>query len=135
MGKSKPNAHVPYRDSNLTRMLQQALGGNSSTIMCCAIRPGDLYFEETCNTLKYADRAKKLRTKPTINEDPQDKIIRELREENERLKKGLGSGGAGADPEAQKKLQEAEEQMKRNQLMLEEMTKSYEDRLNEANAA
>ena len=135
MGKAKPGAHVPYRDSNLTRMLQQALGGNSSTIMCCAIRPGDLYFEETCNTLKYADRAKKLRTKPTINEDPQDKIIRELREENERLKKGLGSGGGAGDPEAQKKLQEAEEQMKRNQQMLEEMTKSYEDRLNEANAA
>jgi hypothetical protein len=59
--------------------------------------------------LKYADRAKKLRTKPQINEDPQDKIIRELREENERLKKGLGSGGSGGDPEAQKKLLEAEE--------------------------
>jgi len=102
--------------------------------MCCAIRPGDLYFDETCNTLKYADRAKKLRTKPTINEDPQDKIIRELREENELLKKGLGGGG-GSDPEAKKKLQEAEEQMKRNQQMLEEMTKSYEDRLNEANSA
>ncbi len=70
MGKSKAGAHVPYRDSNLTRMLQQALGGNSSTIMICAIRPGHTYFEETCNTLKYADRAKKLRTKPTINESP-----------------------------------------------------------------
>ena len=77
-GKAKPGAHVPYRDSNLTRMLQQALGGNSSTIMVCAIRPGHSYYEETLNTLKYADRAKKIKNKPTINESPQDKIIREL---------------------------------------------------------
>ena len=77
-GKAKPGAHVPYRDSNLTRMLQQALGGNSSTIMVCAIRPGHSYYEETLNTLKYADRAKKIKNKPIINESPQDKIIREL---------------------------------------------------------
>jgi hypothetical protein len=51
-------------------MLQQALGGNSSTIMVCAIRPGHLYYEETLNTLKYADRAKKIKNKPTINESP-----------------------------------------------------------------
>lgn len=85
-GKAKPGAIIPYRDSSLTRMLQQALGGNSSTIMICAIRPGHLYFEETCNTLKYADRAKKIKNTPTINESPQDKMIRELLEENKRLK-------------------------------------------------
>jgi hypothetical protein len=69
-GKAKKGAHVPYRDSALTRMLQQALGGNSSTIMVCAIRPGNTYYEETLNTLKYADRAKKIKNKPTINESP-----------------------------------------------------------------
>lgn len=69
-GKAKPGAFVPYRDSNLTRMLQQALGGNSSTIMICAIRPGNTYYEETLNTLKYADRAKKIKNKPTVNESP-----------------------------------------------------------------
>jgi hypothetical protein len=57
-GKAKKGGHVPYRDSTLTRMLQDALGGNSSTMMVCAIRPGDLYYDETLNTLKYADRAK-----------------------------------------------------------------------------
>ena len=77
-GKAKAGAFVPYRDSNLTRMLQQALGGNSSTIMICAIRPGNTYYEETLNTLKYADRAKKIKNKPVVNESPQDKIIREL---------------------------------------------------------
>jgi hypothetical protein len=81
--------------------------------MICAIRPGHLYFEETCNTLKYADRAKKIKCKPTINESPQDKLIRELMEENKRLKESLGTGGiisgGGSDPEAAKKLKEAEE--------------------------
>jgi len=54
--------------------------------MICAIRPGDLYYDETLNTLKYADRAKKIQNKPTVNESPEDKMIRELLEENKRLK-------------------------------------------------
>jgi len=65
-------------------------------MMICAIRPGNVYYEETLNTLKYADRAKQIKNKPVINENPQDKIIRELREENERLKAGGGGGGSGA---------------------------------------
>ena len=113
MGKAKKGAHVPYRDSQLTRMLQQALGGNSSTIMVCAIRPGHLYYEETLSTLKYADRAKKIKNKPTINESPQDKLIRELMEENKKLKAGIAPGsGGGDDPEAAAKLAEAEERMR-----------------------
>ena len=93
-------------------MLQQALGGNSSTIMICAIRPGHLYYEETLNTLKYADRAKKIKNTPTINEDADAKMIRELKEENEKLRKQLaagggGGGGGGADPEALKAAEEA----------------------------
>jgi hypothetical protein len=90
-------------------MLQQALGGNSSTIMVCAIRPGHSYYEETLNTLKYADRAKKIKNKPIINESPQDKIIRELQEENKRLKEEMMKGGhiGGGNPEAEKKLKEA----------------------------
>ena len=77
MGKNL-KAVVPYRDSKLTRMLQDAIGGNSATIMVCAIRPGHLYYEETNATLRYADRAKKIKNKPTVNEDPQAKLIREL---------------------------------------------------------
>lgn len=77
-GKTKKGSFIPYRDSALTRMLQQALGGNSSTIMVCACRPGHMYYEETLSTLKYADRAKQIKNKVTINESPQDKLIREL---------------------------------------------------------
>jgi len=71
---------VPYRDSNLTRMLQNSLGGNAKTIMICALSPAGTNYEETLSTLRYADRAKKIVNKAVINESAQDKIIRELRE-------------------------------------------------------
>ena len=77
---------VPYRDSNLTRILQNALGGNSKTIMICSISPAGTYFDETLSTLRYADRAKKIVNRAVVNENVQDRIIRELREENARLK-------------------------------------------------
>lgn len=66
-GKAK-NSVVPYRDSALTRILQNALGGNSKTIMICAISPADVNFEESLSTLRYADRAKKIVNKAVINE-------------------------------------------------------------------
>jgi hypothetical protein len=81
MGKEK-KAVVPYRDSALTRILQNALGGNSKTIMICAISPASVNYEESLSTLRYADRAKKIMNKATINESAQDKLIRELRGEN-----------------------------------------------------
>ena len=80
---------VPYRNSALTRILQTALGGNSKTIMVCALSPSMLNYEETLSTLRYADRAKKIKNKATINESPQDKIIRELKDENKKLKQML----------------------------------------------
>ena len=66
--------------------MQNALGGNSKTIMICAISPAAINFEETLSTLRYADNAKKIQNKAVINESPQDKIIRELRDENKKLK-------------------------------------------------
>lgn len=63
--------------------------------MICAIRPGAKYFDETVNTLKYADRAKQIKNVAVINENPQDKMIRELKEENEKLKKILNVAGGG----------------------------------------
>ena len=115
-------------------MLAEGLGGNSSTIMVCAIRPGVKYYDETNNTLVWADRAKKIKNKPVVNESPQDKIIRELQEENKRLRAQMGGGGGGGehDPELAAKLKEAEEEMERNQRMLEEMQKSWEQKLAEA---
>lgn len=85
--------------------------------MICAIRPGHSYYDETINTLRYADRAKKIKNKPTINESPQDKLIRDLQEENERLKAAMGNGGVivapGADmTDLQKQKEELEARLK-----------------------
>jgi hypothetical protein len=77
-GKAK-NTVVPYRDSNLTRILQNALGGNSKTIMICAVSPALLNHEESLSTLRYADRAKKIVNKAVVNESSQEKLIRELK--------------------------------------------------------
>lgn len=94
MGKQKGTV-VPYRDSALTRILQNALGGNSKTIMICALSPASINYDETLSTLRYADRAKKIQNKAVINESAQDRMIRELKEENEKLKKMLMQAAAG----------------------------------------
>ena len=117
-------------------MLQQALGGNSSTIMICAIRPGHLYYEETLNTLKYADRAKKIKNTPKVNEDENARMIRELKEENEKLKAQLaagggGGGGGGADPEEMKRLKE---ELEANMAYIKNQSQSWEEQLAAAKA-
>ena len=66
-GKGK-NVVVPFRNSSLTRILQNALGGNSKTIMICAVSPAFLNYEETLSTLRYADNAKKIKNNAVINE-------------------------------------------------------------------
>lgn len=93
-GKEK-KAIVPYRDSALTRILQNALGGNSKTIMICAISPASMNYEETLSTLRYADRAKKIVNKAVINESATDKLIRELKAENDHLKQLLRKAAGG----------------------------------------
>lgn len=85
-GKS---SHIPYRDSKLTRLLQDSLGGNSKTIMVANIGPASYNFEETIGTLRYANRAKNIKNKPRINEDPKDALVREFQEEIARLKSML----------------------------------------------
>lgn len=76
---------VPFRDSSLTKLLQNALGGNSKTVMIAALSPADINYDETLSTLRFADRAKCIKTKAVVNETPTEKLIRELREENARL--------------------------------------------------
>lgn len=88
----KKRAYIPYRDSVLTWLLKDSLGGNSKTIMIAAISPADCNFSETLSTLRYANRAKNIINKPTINEDPNVKLIRELREEIMKLKGMITSG-------------------------------------------
>ncbi|XP_014681460.1 PREDICTED: kinesin-like protein KIF17 [Priapulus caudatus] len=78
--------HIPYRDSKLTRLLQDSLGGNTKTLMIACLSPADNNYEETLSTLRYANRAKNIKNKPKINEDPKDALLRQYQEEIEKLK-------------------------------------------------
>ncbi|CAJ1401673.1 unnamed protein product [Effrenium voratum] len=89
-GKS---SHIPYRDSKLTRLLQDSLGGNTKTVMVANVGPADYNYDETMSTLRYAYRAKNIKNKPRINEDPKDAMIREYQEEIMRLKAELDASG------------------------------------------
>lgn len=105
-GKS---THVPYRDSKLTRLLQDSLGGNARTVMVANIGPASYNFEETITTLRYANRAKNIKNKPKINEDPKDALLREFQEEILRLKRELekrGGGGGGSKKVRRRRLKE-----------------------------
>ncbi|TNN33694.1 Kinesin-like protein KIF3B [Liparis tanakae] len=83
------SSHVPYRDSKLTRLLQDSLGGNARTVMVANIGPASYNVEETLTTLRYSNRAKNIKNKPRINEDPKDALLREFQEEIARLKEQL----------------------------------------------
>ncbi|KAI0075401.1 kinesin-domain-containing protein [Panus rudis PR-1116 ss-1] len=84
--KGKAEDFIPYRDSVLTWLLKDSLGGNSKTAMIAAISPADVQYEETLSTLRYADQAKKIKNKAVVNEDPNAKLVRELKEELEMLR-------------------------------------------------
>ncbi|ETV95801.1 hypothetical protein, variant 2 [Aphanomyces invadans] len=93
--------HVPYRDSKLTRLLQESLGGNSLTVMIAAVSPADYNFDESLGTLQYANRAKSIKNATRKNEDVNEKMIRELREEIERLRQMVQGSGAISHTHAQ----------------------------------
>uniref|UniRef100_A0A671M231 Kinesin motor domain-containing protein n=1 Tax=Sinocyclocheilus anshuiensis TaxID=1608454 RepID=A0A671M231_9TELE len=91
-GRSK---HIPYRDSKLTRLLQDSLGGNTRTLMVACLSPADNNYEESISTLRYANRAKSIQNRPRINEDPKDALLREYQEEIKKLR-ALISGQLGS---------------------------------------
>ena len=91
-GKSQ---YIPYRDSKLTMLLQDSLGGNTKTVMIANVGPADYNYDETINTLWYANNAKKIKNKPRINEDPKDALLRQYQEEIELMKKKLLALGKG----------------------------------------
>ncbi|XP_030431445.1 kinesin-like protein KIF1A isoform X4 [Gopherus evgoodei] len=93
--KKKKTDFIPYRDSVLTWLLRENLGGNSRTAMVAALSPADINYDETLSTLRYADRAKQIRCNAVINEDPNNKLIRELKDEVARLRDLLYSQGLG----------------------------------------
>ncbi|DAZ94857.1 TPA: hypothetical protein N0F65_008159 [Lagenidium giganteum] len=107
-GKSQ---HIPYRDSKLTRLLQDSLGGNAKTVMIANCGPADYNYNETLSTLRYANRAKNIKNKPKINEDPKDAKIREYQEKIKELREALaaqeknmsvGGGGGGSGGSGEK---------------------------------
>ncbi|CEM39802.1 unnamed protein product [Vitrella brassicaformis CCMP3155] len=138
-GKLKPGQVIPYRDSALTRILQTALGGNSKTAMIAALSPASVNYDETLSTLRYADRVKQIKNDAQVNENPMEKLIRELKEENERLKKlagggvlpGPGGGEPSGDPE---EIARMKEELEANKRALEEMSKSWSQKVQEAKA-
>ncbi|KAJ3211409.1 Kinesin-like protein kif3b [Entophlyctis luteolus] len=83
------SSHIPYRDSKLTRLLQDSLGGNSKTLMIATLSPASYNYEETLSTLRYANRAKNIKNKPKINEDPKDAMLREYQDEINKLRQAL----------------------------------------------
>ncbi|XP_054916662.1 kinesin-like protein KIF1A isoform X13 [Poeciliopsis prolifica] len=93
--KKKVESFIPYRDSVLTWLLRENLGGNSRTAMVAALSPADINYDETLSTLRYADRAKQIRCNAVINEDPNNRLVRELKEEVSRLKDLLYAQGLG----------------------------------------
>lgn len=140
--------YIPYRDSKLTRLLQDSLGGNTKTVMIANVGPADYNFDETMNTLRYASRAKNIQNKPRINEDPKDALLREYQEEITKLREQLNALNKGGNPDQvmqnmgimsgstaapevvvdQEKMREFEERLTREK---EEIRlKSEQDRLN-----
>lgn len=121
-GKSK---HIPYRNSKLTLLLEDSLGGNAKTLMFAAIGPADYNYDETMNTLRYANRAKKIKNAPKVNRDPKDAKIKEMQDEIEILRQqlqsvlkgtgiSLGTTGAGGEigGDQSENLKNLEEQLR-----------------------
>ncbi|XP_048373180.1 kinesin-like protein KIF13B isoform X2 [Sphaerodactylus townsendi] len=120
-GKNR-NKFVPYRDSVLTWLLKDSLGGNSKTAMVATISPAADNYDETLSTLRYADRAKNIVNHAVVNEDPNARIIRELREEVEKLREQLTKAEAMKSPELKDRLEESEK-------LIQEMTVTWEEKL------
>lgn len=148
----KKKSQVPYRDSVLTWLLKDSLGGNSLTAMIAAISPADINFEETLSTLRYADSAKRIKNHAVVNEDPNARMIRELKEELAQLRSKLSGGGSPGMLEEQyapdtpldkqivsiaqpdgsvKKVSKAEivEQLNQSEKLYEDLNQTWEQKL------
>uniref|UniRef100_A0A8C9ZUP4 Kinesin family member 16B n=1 Tax=Sander lucioperca TaxID=283035 RepID=A0A8C9ZUP4_SANLU len=126
----KKSVFVPYRDSVLTWLLKDSLGGNSKTIMIATVSPADVNYGETLSTLRYANRAKNIINKPTINEDCNVRLIRELRAEIARLKALLIQGNQIALLDSPTALS-MEEKLHQNEARVLELTKEWTNKWNE----
>ncbi|KAJ3558619.1 hypothetical protein NM688_g814 [Phlebia brevispora] len=147
-GKKKADEFVPYRDSVLTWLLKDSLGGNSKTAMIAAISPADVQYEETLSTLRYADQAKKIKNKAVINEDPNAKLVRELKEELEMLRARVSGSSSEAiyDPKIPAEQQkvtyqakdgtlktvtkaELQEQLETSEKLMQSLNETWEEKM------
>uniref|UniRef100_A0A8B9USW0 Kinesin-like protein n=1 Tax=Anas zonorhyncha TaxID=75864 RepID=A0A8B9USW0_9AVES len=125
------STHIPYRDSKLTRLLQDSLGGNAKTIMVATLGPASHSYDESLSTLRFANRAKNIKNKPRVNEDPKDTLLREFQEEIVRLKaqKKAVDGESATENEGE---DENEDGLEKN---MENYLKEQKERLEEEKAA
>lgn len=138
------SGHVPYRDSKLTRLLQDSLGGNARTVMVATLGPSSQHYEETLTTLRYANRAKNIQNQPRVNEDPKDALLREFQNEIARLRTQLNhrkgrdkhrkedGDGESWDGEGDEELDGEEEEMEKEG---REYVKQQEQRLEQEKEA
>ena len=141
-GKQSRAAVVPYRDSVLTWLLKESLGGNSKTAMIAALSPADVNFEETLSTLRYADSAKQIVCRAKVNEDPNAKLIRELKEEVLKLRSLLQNRGIeiNEDGEVASNMriysseEDTIEQLKTSEKLIAELNETWEDKLRKTEA-
>uniref|UniRef100_A0A3Q2TG52 Kinesin-like protein n=1 Tax=Fundulus heteroclitus TaxID=8078 RepID=A0A3Q2TG52_FUNHE len=113
------SSHVPYRDSKLTRLLQDSLGGNAKTVMVATLGPAPQHYDETLTTLRYANRAKNIQNQPRVNEDPKDALLREFQKEIARLRAQLNHRRWRKEAEEEEVEKEAEEFVKLEEQRLE----------------
>ncbi|XP_016068397.1 PREDICTED: chromosome-associated kinesin KIF4A-like [Miniopterus natalensis] len=125
LGDDKKGGFVPYRDSKLTRLLQDSLGGNSHTLMIACVSPADSNLEETLNTLRYADRARKIKNKPVVNIDPQTAEINHLKQQVQQLQVMLLQAHGGTLPGSinVEQLENLQSLMEENQSLVEKNEK------------
>ena len=131
----KKGEYIPYRDSALTWLLRENLGGNSKTTMVAAISPADINYDETLSTLRYADRAKQIVCKAIVNEDPNAKMIRELREEIARLKSSSGAEAAQDLAASEKLMGELSETWEQKEARSAALRKEREEALKDMGIA
>ncbi|CAE1283538.1 KIF1 [Acanthosepion pharaonis] len=148
--KKKKTDFIPYRDSVLTWLLRENLGGNSKTAMIAALSPADINFDETLSTLRYADRAKQIVCKAVVNEDPNARLIRELKEEVARLRELLVNEGIEINdantPANQKEIKRTRkesmsadgddpvERLQMSEKLMAELNESWEEKLRKTEA-
>jgi pSer/pThr/pTyr-binding forkhead associated (FHA) protein len=128
---TNPNQFIPYRNSSLTFIMKESLGGNSRTAMIAAVSPASINYQETLSTLNYAKRAKQITNKAKVNEDPQERLIKSLQEEVARLNNLLKDGGISnivKDDEAEKRAVELQEEIERSRALITELQMSNEEK-------